>query len=140
MISRTQNQKANYLSKVIDFDAWRVEYKYFQAVTAPWGVSTIDCFTNYVSKKVPKFYSKFFSPGTFGIDAFVFDWSGEFCWLAPPLCLIIRVILQVCIPRYYAVLVVANWYSAVFWPYSSILMAHFGALVMTICIFVRGIL
>ena len=36
---------------------------------------------------------------SFGVDAFVFDWSGEFCLLAPPLCLISTVILHVCISR-----------------------------------------
>ena len=92
----------------------------------------MDCVASYESKKVPKFYSKFFSPGTFGVDAFVLDWSGEFCLFAPRLCLISRIILHFCISRYHPVLVAPSWYSAVFWPYSSMLMAHFGPLILTI--------
>ena len=51
--------------------------KNFKAVTVHWGVGTIDCVASCESKKVPKFYSKFVSPGTFGVDAFVFYWSGS---------------------------------------------------------------
>ena len=115
-IPRNQNEKADYLSKVIDFDDWRVKDKYFQAVTAHWGLCTIDCFASCQNKKVPKFYSKFFSPATLGVDALAFSWSGEFCLLAPPLCLISRVILHVHVSRCRAVLAVPVWSSAVFWP------------------------
>ena len=113
-IPRTQNQKADYLGKIIDFDDRHVKDKYFQAASAYWSTCAIDCFASCENKKVPKFYSKFFSPGTSGVDAFSFNWSGEFCWLAPPLCLISRVTLHVCISKCRAVLVVPVWPSAHF--------------------------
>ena len=58
-VPRNENEKADYISKVIDFDDWRVKDKYFQAATAHWGLSTIDCFASYQNKKVPKFFVHF---------------------------------------------------------------------------------
>ena len=114
-IPRTQNEKADYLSKTIDAEDWRVRDVYFQTVSAYWGNFTIDCFANSANTKTTRFYSKFYHPDSSGIDAFAYDWSGEFCWLAPPV-LISRVLGHVLQSGCMAVLVTPVWPSAVFWP------------------------
>lgn len=116
-IPRTRNEKADYMSKIIDFEDWKIKNVYFDHVVTHWGLCTIDCFANSENNKVPRFYSKFYNPGTLGVDCFSFSWSGEFCWLVPPVSLIPRAIKHVCICKCRAVLVVPVWPSSVFWPF-----------------------
>jgi len=59
-IRRSDNEVADYLSKIVDFDDRGVKDSYFQAVNAIWGSFTVDCFANSVNAKVPRFYSLFF--------------------------------------------------------------------------------
>ena len=53
-----------------------------------WGVATIDGFASEKNQKPMRFNSKHVCPGTLGVDAFAFDWAGEFNWFLPPLYLI----------------------------------------------------
>lgn len=116
-IPRTENEKADYLSKIIDPEDWGIKNAYFHAVSAHWGINfTIDSFANSVNKKTPRFYSKFYNPDSPGVDAFAFEWYGEFCWLALPISLVGRALQQVLASRCLAVLVVPVWSSSVFWP------------------------
>ena len=116
-IPRTENEKADYLSKIIDPEDWGIKNVYFRAVAAHWGINfTVDCFANSVNHKTPRFYSKFYNPESLGVDAFSYEWDGEFCWLAPPISLVGRALQQVLASRCLAVLVVPVWPSAVFWP------------------------
>ena len=81
-----------------------------------FGPFTVDCFASQYTAKCEKFYSKFWCPGSHGVDAFCFDWSRENCWLVPPLYLVVKVIfhLEFCHSR--GTLVVPAWKSAIFWP------------------------
>ena len=36
-IPRSENEVADYLSKIVDFDDWSVKDSYFQAVDSTWG-------------------------------------------------------------------------------------------------------
>ena len=77
-IPRNQNEKADYLSKVIHFDDWRVKDKYFQAVTAHWGLCTIDCFASCQNKKVPKFFQSFSVRAPLGLMLLLLAGPGSF--------------------------------------------------------------
>ena len=59
-IPRTQNERADYLSEIVDYDDWTVKDCYFRAVfyTSFWGPCLIVCFASYKNRKVPRFYSK----------------------------------------------------------------------------------
>ena len=63
-----------------------------------------------------RFYSKFWCPGTEGVDAFSADWAGENNWLVPPVYLISHVTFHLEACSACGVLVVLKWPSAVFWP------------------------
>ncbi|CAH3148554.1 unnamed protein product, partial [Porites evermanni] len=52
-IPRSDNEVADYLSKIVDFDDWGVKDSYFQTVNSIWGPFTVDCFANSVNAKVP---------------------------------------------------------------------------------------
>ena len=83
-----------------------------------WGVATIDKFASEKNQKTMRFNSKHLCPGTLGVDAFAFDWTGEFNWLVPPVYLIGKTIKHFCSSKAgcKAILVCPYWTSATFWP------------------------
>ena len=115
-IPRTLNQKADYYSKIVDYDDWCVSSDYFRNIDSRWGPFTVDCFASYANTKLPRFYSRFYSPNTLGVDALTHSWEGENCWLVPPVCLITQVIEHLKLCKCVGVLVVPYWPSAIFWP------------------------
>ena len=76
----------------------------------------MDCFASYKNRKVPRFYSKYFNPHSLGVDSLAYSWVGETCWLVPPVSLVKKVILHVCLCRCRGFLVVPYWPSAHYWP------------------------
>ena len=76
-ISRTQNERADYLSKIVDYDDWIVKDCYFYAITSVWGPCLVACFAGYKNRKLPRFYSKYFNPDSLGVDSLAFSWVGE---------------------------------------------------------------
>ena len=63
LIPRTENEAADYLSKIVDFDDWSVEESYFRAIDSVWGPFTVDCFANSVNAKFLGFIPYFISQG-----------------------------------------------------------------------------
>ena len=116
-IPRSLNERADYLSKIVDYDDWPVKDCYFQAATSCWGPCSVDCFASYKNRKVPRFYSKFFNPDSLGVDSLAFSWVGETCWLVPPVSLVKNVIRHVCFCECRGILVIPYWPSAPFWPF-----------------------
>ena len=104
------------MSKIVDYDDWTVKDCYFHAVTSVWGPCSVDCFASYKNRKVPRFYSKYFNPDSLGVDSLTFSWVGETCWLVPPISLVKKVVLHVCLCRCRGILVVPYWPSAHYWP------------------------
>ena len=51
-IPRTQNRRADCLSKIVDYDDWTVKDCYFHAVTSVWGPCSVNCFVSYKNRKV----------------------------------------------------------------------------------------
>ena len=85
------------MSKIVDYDEWTVKDCYFHAVTSVWGPCSVACFASYKKRKVPRFYSKYCNPDSLGVDSLAFSWVGETCWLMPPVALVKKVILHVCL-------------------------------------------
>jgi len=116
-IPRSQNEQADYISKIVDFEDWVVADSFFAIANFRWGPFTLDCFASSSNSKTPRFFSKFFNPGSLGVDAFAHSWHSENCWLVPPVSLIPEVIVHAITCKAKATLVVPYWPSAVFWPY-----------------------
>ena len=76
----------------------------------------MDCFASYANTKLPRFYSRFYSPNTLGVDALSHSWEGENCWLVPPISIIAQVIEHFKLCKCVGALVVPYWPSAIFWP------------------------
>ena len=79
----------------------------------------MDCFASYNSKKVCKFFSRFWNPGCSGVDFFEQNLKGENCLVVPPVSLIARAIHYLHVSRATATLVVPFWPSSYFWPIIS---------------------
>ena len=67
-ITRTLNQRADYYSKIVDYEDWCVSSDYFRNVDSRWGPFTEDCFASYANAKLPRFYLRFYDPNTLRVD------------------------------------------------------------------------
>ena len=92
---------------------------FFQLLSDQWGPYTVDLFADNVNHKVCKFYSRYWTEGTAGVDAFAHDWQFENCWAVPPVGLVGRVIKHIVRYRAHGTLIVPYWLSASFWPLIS---------------------
>ena len=113
-IPRSQNDQADFLSRIYDADDWGLSPLSFHRIDSVWGPHAIDRFANHVNAKLPRFNSIFWNPGSECIDTFVMNWSGENNYACPPICLILRVLLHT--HKASGTLIVPLWHSAPFWP------------------------
>ena len=75
-IPRDLNVEADSFSKTFDWDDWGVSPHIFEFFNSKWGPYHVDRFADVSNKMCQLFYSQFWTPGTAGVDAFAFDWSG----------------------------------------------------------------
>ena len=114
-IPRSENSKADYISKIIDHEDWGTTYDFFNFMNELWGPFTVDRFANSKNFKVSRFNTKFWCEETEAVDAFSQNWVGENNWLVPPIALIIRVIDHLLLCKARGTLIVPNWPSSPFW-------------------------
>ena len=69
-IPRTEIERADYISRIIDIDDWQISADCFMSLEESLGVHSVDCFASYYNKKVCKFFSRFWNPGCSGVDFF----------------------------------------------------------------------
>ena len=91
-VPRSLNDKADYLSKIVDYDYWEIVPKIFQLLDSRWGPHIVHCFATFYNFKVPRFFSGLWNPGSSGVDAFFQTWQGENCWVVPPVVLLSKVL------------------------------------------------
>ncbi|CAH3166025.1 unnamed protein product, partial [Porites lobata] len=117
-IPRTENEKADYISRLIDFDDWQITRDLFLSLEELWGPHTVDSFANYYTAKLPRFFSRFWNPGASGIVFFAQELSSENSAenLVPPVSLVACVIPYLSLQKAMATLVVPLWPSSSFWP------------------------
>ena len=115
-IPRAENDRADLLSRFVDKDDWSLNSEVFRDLDCKWGPHTIDRFASHYNSQLPRFNSRFSSPGTEAVDALFQDWSEENNWVCPPVCLISDAIR--CLEQFRALgtLIVPQWASAHFWP------------------------
>jgi hypothetical protein len=115
-IPRSFNERADYLSKVVDYDDWGISNKLLFMIKNRFGHLSVDWFASEHNAKLVKFYSRFWSPSSSGVDAFTENWGFEFGLFVPPISLIGKVIRKMSADQAVGVLVVPCWPSAIFWP------------------------
>ncbi|VDI13202.1 Hypothetical predicted protein [Mytilus galloprovincialis] len=82
-IPRGKNIKADAISKIFDFDDWGVSLEFFEFIDSMYGPHSVDRFADSNNKKIELFNSRFYTPGSSGVDAFSFDWKEDNNWLVP---------------------------------------------------------
>ena len=115
-IPRSQNQKADMLSRQMDRDDWGISDQVFSFFDELWGPHTVDRFASYYNKKVARFNSRYHNPGCEAVDAFTVDWKEDNNWVVPPIFLIPRVIKHMESTKAVGTLICPCWYSAPYWP------------------------
>lgn len=108
-IPRSQNDQADFLSRICDSDDWGLSEQTFSKIDQIWGPHSIDRFANHLNLKLPRFNSRFWNLDSEDIDAFVLDWSGENNYVCPPICLIPRVLLHMRNCKATGTLIVPHW-------------------------------
>ena len=63
-ITREENQVSDDMSKQLDTDNWGIDLESFEYIQSKSKVFTVDRFADDINKKVQKFNSKYFCPGT----------------------------------------------------------------------------
>ena len=72
------------LSKFYDSDDWMLNSKYFRILDKLWGPHTFDRFASATNKHCMQFNSRFWCPGSAGVNAVAYDWEGEINWMSCP--------------------------------------------------------
>lgn len=116
-VPRFLNEEADFFSKHKDWDDWGISSDLFEKIDANWGRHTIDLFANTRNAKVYRFFSKFWCPGTVGVDAFAHEWKNDVVWAVPPISLVPRFLEHFMMFGRKGTLVVPKWPSAQFWPF-----------------------
>ena len=115
-IPRSENEKADFISRLIDVDDWQLTESFFATLEGVWGPHSVDCMATFYNAKVVKFFSRFWNPGSAGVDFFVQSLESENCLVVPPVVLIARVLHYLKIQSVLATLVIPFWPSSSFWP------------------------
>jgi hypothetical protein len=115
-IPRSENEAADLLSRMVDYDDWGVSCEFFKFMDGIWGPHTVDRFADHLNAKIPNFNSKYWCPNTSQVDAFAINWSSDNNWLVPPISAIPAVIRHMVACKAEGTLVVPIWPSACFWP------------------------
>lgn len=115
-VPRSENEKADYLSKIVDLDDWGLSFKLVRILQERFGVFEVDWFASESNAKVNKFYSRFWNSSCYDIDAFAANWGQCFGLFVPPPCIIHKVLNKMAVDKASGVLVVPLWTSAPYWP------------------------
>jgi len=115
-VPREENVVADEVSRYCDWDDWGISVECFDRLSALFGKHSLDCFANSQNTKCEAFFSRWWAPGTSGVNAFAFSWANQRCWLCSPVHLVIRAIHHLADCASTATLVVPHWTGAAFWP------------------------
>ena len=117
-IPRTENEKADFISRLINVGEWQLTESFFATLEGPCGPHSVDCMATFYNAKVETFFSRFWNPGSASVNLFFFVQSLESvnCLVVPPVVLIARVLHYLNVQRAVATLVIPFWPSSSFWP------------------------
>ena len=87
-IPRELNQQADYLSRIVDYDDWKLNPIVFADLDCLWGPYSVDRFADASNAQLPRFNSRYWNKDTEAVDAFTVNWAGENNWVCPPVYLI----------------------------------------------------
>ena len=123
-IPRSEVQRADYISRLIDTDDWQISTQFLSFLKNFRDLTHL-IVSQIIATQLPKFYSRFWNPGCAGVDYFVQPISNENCLVVPPVFLISRALQYMFSQEALATVIVPFWPSASFWPFICRVYAHF---------------
>ena len=116
-IPRAQNELADFVSRIVDYDDWQISPELFYYLEEAWGPYSVDRFADNYNTHLSRFNSRFACPGSEAVDTFTVHWGGgENNWWCPPPSLVARVVRHAETCKANGTLVVPHWESAPYWP------------------------
>lgn len=115
-VPRKENIEADFLSRCTDSDDWSVKTHVFDTLNRLWGPYSCDLFACNYNTKCNRFFSKYWCPGTAGVNAFNCNWARENGWLVPPPRLVTQCLSKIMNERCKCTLLVPIWRSSPYWP------------------------
>ena len=67
-IPRSENQQADYISRLVDYDDWKLNPGLFAWLDSKWGPHTIDQFADMNNTQLERFNPRFWNPDSEGVD------------------------------------------------------------------------
>ena len=115
-IPRFENKFADGLSRGLDSDDWQVQRWVFDSLDKVWGNHTVDRFASNLNSHCTRFNSRFWCPGTEGVNAFDQRWADECNWVVPAPRDVLRALQKLESDRSRGTCVIPLWKTAPFWP------------------------
>ena len=69
-VPRRDNEVADYLRCIVDYDDWSLSHNAFRALDDAWDTYTVDRFASHYNTHLPRFISHFWNLGSEAVDAF----------------------------------------------------------------------
>ena len=92
-IPRAQNELADFISRIVDYDDWQISPALFYYLEEAWGPYSVDRFADNFNTQLSRFNSRFACPGSEAVDTCTVHWGGgENNWWCPPPSLVARVV------------------------------------------------
>ena len=117
-IEPDQNEQADYISRLVDYDDWMLNPEIFHLLDAMWRPHTIDRFANMFNNQLVRFNLRFGTPPRkqwmlLPVTGLVKITGGAQC---PPLYLVPRVLRHAQNTKAQGTLIIPNGFSSPFWP------------------------
>ena len=129
-IPRKLDERADQLSRIIDYDDWQLNPMVFAQLDAVWRPHSVDRSASFQNCQITRFNSQCWNPGAEAVDAFTVDWRDENNWWCPPLALGHRVIRHAQVCGAEGTLIGPLWPSAPFRPLVCPREGHFAPFVV----------
>jgi hypothetical protein len=117
-VPREFNQIADFMSKIRDTSDWQLARRWVHALDSRFGEHEIDRFANNsnVVVRSGRFCSRWWCPGTMGVNALLMSWRGYNNWCNPPFMLVGDVIEHLLFDQSVATVIVPYWPGHCWWP------------------------
>lgn len=104
-------------SRLLDGDDYMLNKAIFRRLEARYGPHDIDLFATNNNAQLSRFFSRFYCPGSEGVDALAHDWRGLNCYGNPPYDpdLLLAVVQKLRTEQVAATLVVPYWTAQAWW-------------------------
>lgn len=116
-ISSEDNSEADFESRRLETETeYSLSHSAFNKISRSLGEPEMDLFATRTNTKCEKYFSWKKDPGSFGVDAFTFNWKRYFFYAFPPFSIILRILEKIRFEHSRGILVVPCWPAQAWFP------------------------